>query len=78
MAPALVGYCVGLRTDLDVVVLTVFICCGVARLARFNATVALVPKDEKGKSKVHSLASFSFLFFRVLIRERVSERVIVL
>lgn len=30
--------------------LTGFICCGLARLARFNATVALVPK-EKGKAK---------------------------
>lgn len=31
--------------------LTGFICCGLARLARFNATVALVPKDKAGKSK---------------------------
>lgn len=31
--------------------LTVFICCGLARLARFNATVASVPKDAAGKSK---------------------------
>ena len=32
------------------VVLTCFICCGLARLARFNATVALVPKDASGKA----------------------------
>ena len=31
--------------------LTVFICCGLARLARFNATVASVPKDTSGKAK---------------------------
>ena len=31
--------------------LTAFICCGLARLARFNATVALVPKDAKGKAQ---------------------------
>ncbi|CEL52415.1 phosphatidylserine synthase [Rhizoctonia solani AG-1 IB] len=37
--------------SLDQVVLTVFICCGLARLARFNATVASVPKDRTGKSK---------------------------
>lgn len=42
---------VGLRTYLDTVVLTGFICCGLARLARFNATVALVPKNEEGKAK---------------------------
>ena len=41
----------GLRTYLDTVVLTGFICCGLARLARFNATVASVPKDASGKAK---------------------------
>ena len=45
------AFVVGLRTYLDTVVLTGFICCGLARLARFNATVAVVPKDEKGKAK---------------------------
>jgi CDP-diacylglycerol--serine O-phosphatidyltransferase len=45
------AFTVGLRTILDTIVLTGFICCGLARLARFNATVALVPKDSAGKSK---------------------------
>lgn len=35
----------------DTLVLTTYICSGIARLARFNATVALVPKDATGKSK---------------------------
>ncbi|KAH9951924.1 CDP-diacylglycerol-serine O-phosphatidyltransferase [Amylocystis lapponica] len=51
VAPALLAFVVGLRTYLDTVVLTGFICCGLARLARFNATVALIPKDAKGKSQ---------------------------
>ncbi|KAF9453210.1 CDP-diacylglycerol--serine O-phosphatidyltransferase [Macrolepiota fuliginosa MF-IS2] len=51
VAPALLAFVVGLRTYLDTVVLTGFICCGLARLARFNATVALVPKNTAGKSK---------------------------
>jgi len=51
VAPALLAFVVGLRTYLDTVILTGFICCGLARLARFNATVALVPKDEAGKAK---------------------------
>lgn len=46
----MLGFAVGLRTYLDTVALTGFICCGLARLARFNATVALIPK-EKGKAK---------------------------
>lgn len=50
MAPALLAFDVGFRTFLDTVVLTGFICCGLARLARFNATVALVPKDAAGKA----------------------------
>jgi CDP-diacylglycerol---serine O-phosphatidyltransferase len=51
VAPALLAFVVGLRTYLDTVALAAFICCGVARLARFNATVALVPKDPTGKAR---------------------------
>jgi len=49
VAPALLAFTIGLRTMLDTVVLTGFACSGLARLARFNATVALVPKDASGK-----------------------------
>lgn len=51
VAPALLAFVVGLRTYLDTVFLTGFICCGLARLARFNATVALIPKNNGGKAK---------------------------
>lgn len=51
VAPALLAFVIGLRTYLDTVLLTCFICCGLARLARFNATVALVPKDSTGKAR---------------------------
>lgn len=51
VAPALLAFVVGLRTYLDTVVLTAFICSGLARLARFNATVALIPQDIKGKAR---------------------------
>ena len=51
VAPALLAFDVGLRTALDTIILTGFICCGLARLARFNATVATVPKDASGKAK---------------------------
>jgi len=51
VAPALLAYTIGFRTYLDTVVLTGFICCGLARLARFNATVALVPKNTAGKAR---------------------------
>ena len=45
------AFCIGMRTTADTILLTTFICAGIARLARFNATVALVPKDDTGKSK---------------------------
>ncbi|KZV71889.1 CDP-diacylglycerol--serine O-phosphatidyltransferase [Peniophora sp. CONT] len=51
VAPAVLAFVLGLRSVLDMVGLTIFVCCGLARLARFNATVASVPKDETGKSK---------------------------
>lgn len=43
------AFAVGMRTNLDALGLTYFVCCGLARLARFNATVALLPKDSTGK-----------------------------
>jgi CDP-diacylglycerol--serine O-phosphatidyltransferase len=42
-------FLVGMRTTLDTLILTYFVSCGIARLARFNATVALLPKDSSGK-----------------------------
>jgi CDP-diacylglycerol--serine O-phosphatidyltransferase len=38
-----------MRTHLDTFALTYFVCCGIARLARFNATVAFQEKDHTGK-----------------------------
>jgi CDP-diacylglycerol--serine O-phosphatidyltransferase len=40
VAPAVLGYTLGLRGFWDVVLLTIFVCCGISRLARFNATAA--------------------------------------
>ncbi|KAK4058421.1 CDP-diacylglycerol-serine O-phosphatidyltransferase [Microbotryomycetes sp. JL221] len=51
VAPAMCAFCIGLRSQADTIVLTAFVCAGIARLARFNATVALIPKDKAGKSK---------------------------
>ncbi|CAO3684101.1 unnamed protein product [Umbelopsis ramanniana] len=49
VAPAALAFTVGMRTTLDTLILTYFVSCGIARLARFNATVALLPKDNTGK-----------------------------
>ncbi|KAG0294171.1 CDP-diacylglycerol-serine O-phosphatidyltransferase [Linnemannia gamsii] len=49
MAPAVLAFVVGMQSFLDTVVLTCFVCCGIARLARYNATVAIMPHDNSGK-----------------------------
>lgn len=47
----MVAFTIGLRSVLDTVGLTFFVLCGLTRLARFNVTVAVLPKDATGKSK---------------------------
>ncbi|ORY29831.1 putative CDP-diacylglycerol-serine O-phosphatidyltransferase [Naematelia encephala] len=51
VAPATLAFTIGLRTPLDLLALLIFVSGGLARLARFNATVALIPSDASGKSK---------------------------
>ena len=48
VAPAVIGFAVGLRASLDVVFLLYFVACGISRLARFNATADALT-DETGK-----------------------------
>jgi len=40
VAPAVLGFTLGLRGVWDAVVLCAFVCCGIARLARYNVTAA--------------------------------------
>ncbi|KAL4797219.1 hypothetical protein BDV19DRAFT_49505 [Aspergillus venezuelensis] len=51
MAPASAAFALGIRTPLDHLFLTFFVLCGLTRLARFNVTAAVLPKDKSGKSK---------------------------
>ncbi|KAH9890853.1 CDP-diacylglycerol--serine O-phosphatidyltransferase [Xylariomycetidae sp. FL2044] len=50
LAPACVAFSLGLRTPLDHVLLTIFVLCGLTRLARFNVTAASIPHDASGKA----------------------------
>src|SRR6185503_18531581 len=50
LAPAALGFAVGLRGALDVLILIYFVCCGISRLARFNATADALA-DDSGKVK---------------------------
>jgi len=51
VAPAVLGYTLGLRGLWDVLCLTYFVCCGISRLARFNVTSAALTNLATGKVK---------------------------
>jgi CDP-diacylglycerol--serine O-phosphatidyltransferase len=50
VAPAALGFAVGLRGVPDVIILLYFVACGISRLARFNATADAL-SDDSGKVK---------------------------
>jgi CDP-diacylglycerol--serine O-phosphatidyltransferase len=51
VAPAVLGFTIGLRGGWDMLCLTYFIVCGVSRLARFNVTAASLADSRTGKVK---------------------------
>jgi CDP-diacylglycerol--serine O-phosphatidyltransferase len=51
VAPAVLGFTLGLRGGWDMVCLTYFVVCGVSRLARFNVTAAALADTQTGKVK---------------------------
>ena len=52
VAPAVLGFTLGLRGGWDAVILCIFVCCGVSRLARYNVTAATL-SDAAGKVKYY-------------------------
>ncbi len=52
VAPATLGFALGMRGGLDAVVLCFFVACGIGRLARYNATAATLA-DATGKVKYY-------------------------
>jgi CDP-diacylglycerol--serine O-phosphatidyltransferase len=51
VAPAMLGFTLGLRGGWDMAVLTFFVICGVSRLARFNVTAMALADTDTGKVK---------------------------
>jgi CDP-diacylglycerol--serine O-phosphatidyltransferase len=51
VAPAVLGFTLGLRGGWDMLILTYFVVCGVSRLARFNVTAADLADKDTGKVK---------------------------
>jgi CDP-diacylglycerol--serine O-phosphatidyltransferase len=51
LAPAALGFAVGLRGAGDVAILLYFVACGISRLARFNVTADVLTDEKSGKVK---------------------------
>jgi CDP-diacylglycerol--serine O-phosphatidyltransferase len=51
VAPAMLGFTLGLRGGWDMLLLTYFVICGVSRLARFNVTAVALADADTGKVK---------------------------
>lgn len=52
VAPAVIGFGVGLRGGVDAVILIYFVACGISRLARYNVTAASL-SDDTGKVRYY-------------------------
>jgi CDP-diacylglycerol---serine O-phosphatidyltransferase len=51
VAPAVLGFTLGMRGGWDMLILTYFVVCGVSRLARFNVTAESLSDAKTGKVK---------------------------
>src|SRR5678815_1891626 len=51
VAPAVLGFTLGMRGGWDMLILTYFVICGVSRLARFNVTAVALADSKTGKVK---------------------------
>jgi CDP-diacylglycerol---serine O-phosphatidyltransferase len=51
VAPAVLGFTLGMRGGWDMLILTYFVVCGVSRLARFNVTASALADETTGKVK---------------------------
>ena len=51
VAPAVLGFTLGMRGAWDMLILTYFVVCGVSRLARFNVTASALADSTTGKVK---------------------------
>jgi CDP-diacylglycerol---serine O-phosphatidyltransferase len=51
VAPAVLGFTLGMRGGWDMLVLAYFVVCGISRLARFNVTAVALSDSKTGKVK---------------------------
>ena len=51
VAPAVLGFTMGMRGGWDMLILAYFVVCGISRLARFNVTASALTDKKSGKVK---------------------------
>ena len=51
VAPAVLGFTLGMRGGWDMLILAYFVVCGISRLARFNVTASALTDKKSGKVK---------------------------
>ena len=66
VAPAVLGYTLGLRGGWDIIGLIFFVSCGISRLARYNVTAAAL-SDETGKVKYYEGTPIPSSLFLVML-----------
>ena len=80
VAPAVLGFTLGLRGGWDMLILTYFVVCGVSRLARFNVTAAALADAVTGKVKyfegtpIPTSVAIVLLLAAAFALERVDDR----
>jgi CDP-diacylglycerol--serine O-phosphatidyltransferase len=66
VAPAVLGFTLGLRGGWDILCLVFFVSCGISRLARYNVTAAQL-SDESGKVKYYEGTPIPSSLFLVML-----------
>jgi CDP-diacylglycerol--serine O-phosphatidyltransferase len=80
VAPAVLGFTLGLRGGWDMLILTYFVVCGVSRLARFNVTASALTDTATGKVKyfegtpIPTSILIVALLGAALFQDRIDER----
>jgi CDP-diacylglycerol---serine O-phosphatidyltransferase len=67
VAPAVLGFTLGMRGGWDMVILAYFVVCGISRLARFNVTAAALSDEKTGKVKYFEGTPIPTSVFIVLV-----------
>lgn len=67
VAPATLGFTLGMRGGWDAIILIYFVVCGISRLARYNVTMDFLADPESGKVKYYEGTPIPTSIFVVVV-----------